>query len=337
MSKKEYPFIDIMRIIASLLVIGIHTYPFLQINASLDFFTTHILGRLAVPFFFVTTSFFLYQNEQPSKQKFKKVLKHLSLLYFISILIYLPLQIYNHTLPSSFFNTIKTVFIDGTFYHLWYFPAAIIGLSLIYLFFHSLTMKQSFIIVIILYIIGLGGDSYYGLVSQNPLFKEFYRYLFICCCYTRNGFFFAPLFMWLGAYCALRQNDIQKRNWVVVFLLSFLMMNVEITLLSIYNIPRHDTMSLSLPITILALFMVLTTYTGKRFTLCKDLSLCVYIIHPMIIVIVRFFGKIFHLENCLIHNNLIQFMVVTILSFVVSYLILLFKKGVHHGYKISKN
>ena len=52
MHKRNYPMIDIMRIIASILVIGIHTYPFLQISPSLDFITTHIIGRIAVPFFY---------------------------------------------------------------------------------------------------------------------------------------------------------------------------------------------------------------------------------------------------------------------------------------------
>lgn len=74
MHKKNYPMIDIMRIIASILVIGIHTYPFLQISPSLDFITTHIIGRIAVPFFFMTTAFFLFEHGEPTLQRLKKTL-----------------------------------------------------------------------------------------------------------------------------------------------------------------------------------------------------------------------------------------------------------------------
>ena len=89
MHKRNYPMIDIMRIIASILVIGIHTYPFLQISPSLDFITTHIIGRIAVPFFFMTTAFFLFEHGEPTLQRLKKTLNQLGIIYLICIFIYL--------------------------------------------------------------------------------------------------------------------------------------------------------------------------------------------------------------------------------------------------------
>ena len=49
-----------------------------------------------------------------------------------------------------------------------------------------------------LYLIGLGGESYYGLISNIPVLSTFYRGIFQVFDYTRNGLFYVPLFLLLG-------------------------------------------------------------------------------------------------------------------------------------------
>ena len=61
MSKvKGYPLIDCFRIIAAILVVTIHTSPLDTISPTLDFYLTRGLGRIAVPFFFITTAYFYF-------------------------------------------------------------------------------------------------------------------------------------------------------------------------------------------------------------------------------------------------------------------------------------
>lgn len=221
---------------------------------------------------------------------------------------------------------------DGTFYHLWYLPATLIGISLVYIIYKYCSLKLGFILVIILYIIGLGGDSYYGSSIQIPILKSLYNSIFQFCEYTRNGLFFAPIFLWLGAYIAQHQRRISRYHWYITLCISFLFMAGETIILNSYNIPKHDAMNIFLPMSMYLLFMIIISYTGQRYPRCKDLSLMIYIIHPMMIVVTRMLGKILHLETYFIDNHLIHFCIVTLLSIICSYIFIFIKKGmIQHG------
>lgn len=79
--------------------------------------------------------------------------------------------------------------IDGTFYHLWYFPACITGLLLVWLLRRFLPLRAVAAAAGILYLIGLLGDSYYGLTVRIPVLSGAYDAAFQVFSYTRNGFF----------------------------------------------------------------------------------------------------------------------------------------------------
>lgn len=56
---KNYTGIDFFRLIAAILIITIHTSPLASFSATGDFILTRIVARVAVPFFFMTSGFFL--------------------------------------------------------------------------------------------------------------------------------------------------------------------------------------------------------------------------------------------------------------------------------------
>lgn len=70
-------------------------------------------------------------------------------------------------------NIIKDIVFDGTLYHLWYLPASIIGASIAYFLVKRLGLKYSLVITIVIYVIGMFGDSYYGFLEKNTTIKEF--------------------------------------------------------------------------------------------------------------------------------------------------------------------
>ena len=55
----NYAGVDYFRIVAAVMVIGIHTAPFSGISKAFDFLLTYCAGRVAVPFFFMTTGYFV--------------------------------------------------------------------------------------------------------------------------------------------------------------------------------------------------------------------------------------------------------------------------------------
>lgn len=147
-------------------------------------------------------------------------------------------------------DVLRKLLVDGTFYHLWYFPATILGI-VIARWLSRLGLRVALPVAALLYLIGLGGDSYYGLVSQIPLLRTLYDGIFTLCGYTRNGLFFAPLFLLLGA-AGRRWN--QKLS-LAGFFLSLAAMSAEGLWLHRMDVQRHDSMYLALPLCIVCLFL----------------------------------------------------------------------------------
>ena len=53
MVKKQYAAVDIAKYVSALLVVCIHTFPFIDINEMLNTYFIQTICRLAVPFFFM--------------------------------------------------------------------------------------------------------------------------------------------------------------------------------------------------------------------------------------------------------------------------------------------
>ncbi len=60
--KSAHGRIDGFRVIAALLIIAIHTYPFASLSQEIEFMFTHVLARVAVPFFLMVTGFLLHSD-----------------------------------------------------------------------------------------------------------------------------------------------------------------------------------------------------------------------------------------------------------------------------------
>ena len=65
------------------------------------------------------------------------------LLYVFCILLYLPVGIYaGHYTDMTVGTALRMVIFDGTFYHLWYFPACILGIFLVNLMSRFLSLRS---------------------------------------------------------------------------------------------------------------------------------------------------------------------------------------------------
>lgn len=297
--------IDSFRFIASLLVVMIHIDPFVE---PLNYVMTRLIGRLAVPFFMMTTSYFLYRNY--TREKWRITVSKLCILYVLTTLLYFPLMLYSGqvTTVSMFF---QDFLLNGTFYHLWYFPAMIIGLCIVEGLRRYCTPKVSWILVILLYLIGLGGDSY-GNLFRNTMFYEWIRSMMA---YTRNGLFFSPLMIMLGIE-ATRYK--MRTVWISIIIVVFY--SLEMILIKINGWAIHDAMTIFLPMMSFILFQWLVAHTSARHILTAKLSMWIYLLHPWMIVVVRglatWSGWLFLKENALV-----LFILTTMLSIGTGWLI----------------
>lgn len=336
MSKmKGYVGIDYFRIVAAFLVIAIHTSPLSTYSETGDFILTRIIGRVAVPFFFMISGFFLISQYSSTSYKLKQFIKKTAFVYAVAILIYIPLNIYNHYfyMENLLPNIIKDIIFDGTLYHLWYLPASIIGGIISWYLVRKAGMKKALLIAGILYIIGMFGDSYYGIIEKVPAIKNIYSHIFEISDYTRNGVFFSPIFFILGGVIAEKPNQISIKKSLVNLIVSFILMLAEGLILHRINVQRHDSMYIMLLPCMFFLFTVLIHWRGQRVKILRSLALIIYIIHPMIIVVIRMFAKILGMQDIFIDNSIIYYVVTSIATVLAALAALYLYQKFHHTKK----
>ncbi|MEG0092314.1 MAG: acyltransferase family protein, partial [Oscillospiraceae bacterium] len=156
-SYNHYIGIDNFRLFAAFLVIAIHTSPLEMFSPVGDFILTRIIARLAVPFFFMASGFFLLGGCNYDSDKLKNFLKKALLIYIVAMLIYLPINIYNGYLGSENLlpTIVKDLLFNGTFYHLWYLPAGMLGGVIAWFSIKHLGVKNAILLSLFLYVIGL--------------------------------------------------------------------------------------------------------------------------------------------------------------------------------------
>lgn len=317
---KSYAGIDCFRFIAALLIVAIHTSPLASYSETGDFILTRIIARVAVPFFLVTSGFFLISRYTYNAEKLGAFVKKTALIYGAAILIYIPVNIYNgyFKMDNLLPNIIKDIVFDGTLYHLWYLPASITGALIAWYLVKELNYQNALAVASVLYLIGLFGDSYYGIAEKISCLNGLYTFIFQVTDYTRNGIFFAPIFFIIGGFIADNRSKITLRQSILGFCISFTLMLGEAMTLHHFNLQRHDSMYVFLLPGMYFLFNAILHFKGKRPAGLRTSSLIIYIIHPMMIVMIRLFAKLFHLQNLLVESSVVHYFAVCLISVVFS-------------------
>lgn len=334
--QREYAGIDQFRLAAAVMVIAIHTAPFSGVSDSLDFLLTYCAGRVAVPFFLMVTGYFVLGSWKAGgcadDSRVIRFLKKTMFLYAVSVVLYLPVNFYSGSMPDSAGEFFRMLFFDGTFYHLWYFPAVLLGCVIVMQLQKRFPAGAVLAVSAVLYLIGAGGDSYFGLISRIPGAETFYSVLFAVSSYTRNGAFFAPLFLVMGML--LRESSGRRKQktrgrrtqeagsayLAAGLIFAGALMLAEGYATYYFGLQRHNSMYLFLIPVIYLLFQLLLRVPGRAPGWARDISMIVYIIHPAVLIALRGAAQAVGLTGLLVENALVQFLSVTLGSFVLAWL-----------------
>lgn len=318
--------LDTYRFLAALMVVAIHISPLVTISSEIDFYFTRVICRVAVPLFLMITGYFILDKALSNKLALISYIKKILHIYILCILLYIPINIYTGSFNNiNIINILKDIFINGTMYHLWYFPGLILGLIITYFLIKKILSKAA-LIATILYILGLIGDSYYGIFSNITFINNIYNIIFSIFDYTRNGVFYMPIFLYLGY--AVKKSIFKIDKPVLYSIIFLILMFLEAYLLHTNNHQKHDSMYIFLIPLMICLFTYLVSNNTSTNKELRNISTYIYIIHPLVLILVRFSAKTLSIENIVINNSLILYVLVVIISILISVIYYRVKKGV---------
>ena len=335
---KNYNGIDVAKFICSLLVVAIHVDPFGATENSilvyLNFGIQQYFARFAVPFFFIASGFFLYKKvskEKKDAEYSKKYIIRLLKLYFLWTIIYLPISIYKITndpdgVLQGVVNFLRNFLLVGSYTQLWYLNALIIATIIIVLLYRKAQPNTILIISFVLYLIGLFGNSWFGLLSplkgMLPTVWSVFSFVKKVIVTTRNGVFFGFLFVSLGICFAHYGNKIEKKVAIVGFILSMVLFGVEVFFLKYKNIPSlgNDIFLFLIPS---AFFLFsyceqVDLQDNKIYKVLRIISSLMFYTHMWVAFIIN---KMISVININLNKTCINFVAVTIVTLIISYLI----------------
>ncbi len=293
--KKTYGILDVTKFISALFVIAIHCAPFAEVNASFNLFYVQILARLAVPFFFTASGWLFFRKIDPTlgwkHDENKKALRHywkrIFKLYLVWSVLYIPLLaiswIQGGFDTSTGLRLIRDILINGTYYHLWFLPALLLGVPLVYMMYTTWKKKRMLWVCAALYVIGML-INVYGEVLESVSFinslLHMYEAVFVT---SRNGLFFAPLYLVLGIYAQDFADQPYRRQSALAFVISFCALCIEGWLLTEWGI-MHDltSMYLLLAPTVFFMFILILQFSCKPkpiYVTMRKMSLLLYVSH----------------------------------------------------------
>lgn len=296
--KRQYASIDIARYVSALLVVCIHTFPFLEISETFNTYFIHTVCRLAVPFFFTTSGFFFFrnydsENEDLNETRLKKALIRLFRIYLIWTIIYLPYTIFDYTHTGFhikyLFTYVRDFFLNGSYYHLWFLPALMLADVIVYCLYKKKGLNFTLLITFILYFVGYLINVYTPIWESIPGVSFFFGFFTKTLSTARNGIFFGPMFIAIGLLLS-RTRRLPKKVSLIGFLISFVLFFAEVSIYRHFGILRDLT---SMYICLVPAIYFLVNYLlkvnipyRKMFTILRHDSLMIYTSHIL-------FAKIF--------------------------------------------
>lgn len=310
MEKRSYGIIDIAKFIAALLVIAIHCAPFYEINETWNFIYVQIISRLAVPFFFTVSGWLFFQKLDLHKgardEANRKALQHywlrIAKLYLAWSALYLPLLVISWIkggfTAATCIRLLRDFLFNGTYYHLWFLPALLLGIVIVYALVMKWGKRFSLIVCGILYLIGMVLNVYGPALHDVVLLGNVIQCYESVLATARNGIFFAPLFLILGIYAQDFMNQQYKKQTLLAFVISMIALCLEAFGLRSFGIMNDLTcmyLFLVPSVFFLLLFLLQFSFAGNQLTLClRKLSLLIYVSH---IYFITLFMNVLQLSN----------------------------------------
>lgn len=324
---RTYQWVDVFKFFFCICIIAMHS----NIPLPGIYWIEKLLYRLAVPFFFVVSGFFLSKScrERGTGAAVKRYcVRLLKLLVAFSVIwiiqFWIDCAISKTSLADALFQTGQHIlFLPNN--GLWYIQASIVGALLLIPFFRSAHIIAAVVTGFVLYEFALLCNNYYFLIQDTALqlFVDGYTMVFLA---PHNGVFVGLLFLALGA---LTERYLQNYPYGVprvLLAISYVLYVAEIISINRYATKTDDgAFYLMLVFVAPLLLTVLVQLQGHFDPTCtlhmRHLSTGMYLLHlPLMWCYHRFRDYILPQIPMLRHgqgilmNGGVKFMVIVLLS-----------------------
>lgn len=301
-------------------VVAIHTQLLKDFSESINWYITHLIFRLAVPFFFVASGYFYANKFLPtSEDKTKrmevcksfitKLLPPFIVFSSIGLIFYaIPLFLQKENILIIIIKLCRT----AIFYPrgaMWYIAATMLAVYIFSKFWEK--RKLLSLIAIISYSLTLLCNSYYFLIANTPVAIVINNYMHIFLS-ARNGIGVGLIFVGIGIWLALNNNRFDKKSIksiAIMFLFAYFLLILEVIYTFQKKVLDDSSLFISLPLVSALLFelaqRIILPYTKATSILLRKLSIYIYFLHPV-------FNQIIFLFSFEIRHTII-FIIVTLL------------------------
>lgn len=281
------------------------------IYESIAFWLSNYFSRLLVPYFFICTGFFLFRKMKDFEINWEVVKK------------------YNFGLLRVLGTWYIILFFGGRG-HLWYMGGTVTAVIILSaLFQRKVNLRWLIILAGCFYIIGLMGDSYYGitmkLFGDTPV-KGIFTTYFSLFGTTQTGLFTGVPYVLIGALFAQGKIKINKWLSAVCLMISLILMAVEVYTLKTHNIPKDYNMLLFALPTVVFLFSVAFQLKLKDRPVYRKLravALLIYfshlLVHHVVMLLMEVVNK-FTGVNLIPYAFFVSVPIITGLAFLIEYM-----------------
>lgn len=319
--------IDAFRLVCAILVIIIHTNPFYDINKFFGFLICQVVVRIAVPFFFVVSGYFLLlglkrRGGQYAIRYIKKLLYEYaiwSLIYFLIDYSQLKDEI---NLVSFLKNCIVTFTIFGSHYHLWFYPALLFSIVIITIFWKIKKLRYLYLCTLVLYLFGSLALAYSRIIIKIPFVDKIINFTYFE--NIRRIILMALPFCMLGAALS-KYKDIGKNEGLHLLVTGILYL-IEVILVTIFKLGDSIVLTIML-YPFVANFVLFLLSCKKQISggnLGRRLSATIYFVHPIFIMVWNTVLENIHIDK----KRTCIWILTTVSSVIFSYFLYKLKGGV---------
>ena len=338
------PFIGIYKFILALLVVAIHVEPF---NGDLAFYLNNCLARIAVPSFFILSAYFLFDkliNNNWDSKIFIKNQIHLGKYYGIWLLLHSPVVLSllwktASDIPNYIWLVFQAVCLKGPYGALWFLPATILAITLVYLIGKRWGPYACLVISFPLFLFAALETEYFGLIKNIAWMEMVNNGLVAIFGWLANGLTFGFFFCSVGFYIAYTKNKKRNIKFDVTFLIcSAILLVIETTIVRDYKFAvSYGAMLLLIPTVYFTVQILLRLPKTSNSTFIRqarylqNMSMLIYPMHFAIMELMEFFLRN---NKTYMNSTVLQYLIVCSINLVLGAAIIFM--GEKKNLKIAK-